>query len=122
MCQQALEIPPVPSSMQEVIEIFGSETSKVPTPITDDVKAWVGEIKEIDAEKKALDARRNHLRDKIASVMLNSPVIVNDDGVEVVTWKTVEKYTVNQKRLAELYPDAYSDSLDYRPYRQFIVK
>lgn len=112
----------MPSSMKEVIEIFGTETSKLVTPINDEIKEWVKEIKDIDSELKALNARRNLLRDKIAAVMLNSPSIVNNDGVEVVTWKTVEKYRVNEKRLCELYPDAYEQSLDYRPYRQFIVK
>ena len=121
--QQANETPPEPLSMKQVTETFGCDTTDNPTFITEDIRGYIKEIKEIDAEAKTLKSRKDYLRDKIASHMLNSAYLIDeDDGSTYVTWKKVTSIKFNQSRFKVEQPELLQEYMDAKESRLFLIK
>ncbi len=115
--------PPVPTSMKQVIEVFGTQSSDEPVEADLGARGCIREIKELEREIKCLEERKQWLKDRLAVKMMNHAYMVNpDDGEVIITWKTSTARRFNQARFKKENPKLLDEYMDEREYRTFLIK
>lgn len=114
--------PPKPVSAKQVIEIFGCETTKIPTEATVDHHMMLEEIKELDSEIKVMEERKQFLKDKICSDMLTSDTLIDDSGIVIATWKRVETKRFDSTKFKKDMPELADKYTATKETRQFLIK
>ena len=120
--QQIDELPAEPMSMRQVVEVFGHQTTGKPTVTNDDISAHLREIKELDAEMKIMEQRKQFLKDKIGSYMLTSDALITADGSIIATWKCISSNKFDLKSFRVEQPELTEQYMQVRESRQFLVK
>lgn len=95
---------PEPASIQDIIDLYQDNVIEQAKVATKAHCAMVQELRELDAEIKALTARKAYLKNQLACYLLRHTCLVNEDGQELVTFKVSVRETIDAKSFKAAYP------------------
>lgn len=116
-----LDIPEnVIMSLTNVQDMY-KKSEPITVEINADDYALVSALADVKAQISALEKQEGELQAKIGMVLQNAEKALYD-GTEVVTWKTVQRDTLDTKALGEAHPALVSKFRKITEYRQMKIK
>lgn len=110
----------IPASEADALAMH--QESDLIAQVTGEIRIWVRELKVVKAEIKTLEERENFLKSQILERMGDAEMVVDEDGVEVVTYKSSTVKRFNQSRFKQDQPELISEYTDTFDVKRFVVK
>lgn len=111
----------IPQSKAEVMKMFGDETSEIPKRCLNVHLDLIKELRQIKEDMRPLEARKNYIENQLAVYMMDSEMLVDEQGTEIASWRFDAGRRFSQSKFRE------ENELLYNKYctektRRFLIK